>query len=124
MHSIKIRQLFDYDTWTYTYLIWCPITESCVLIDPVLEQMDRDLTLINNLNLKLEYILETHVHADHITAANAIRGKSGAKIIYGEKSGVKGADILMKDNNQCLWFLSQDLLKFQMVSKCLYLIFA
>ena len=102
MHSIKIRQLFDYDTWTYTYLVWCPITESCILIDPVLEQIDRDLTLINNLNLKLEYILETHVHADHITAANAIRGKTGAKIVYGEKSGVKGADILMKDNESIM----------------------
>ena len=98
MPSIRIRQLFDYNTWTYTYLIWCPTTNLCLLIDPVIEQINRDLTLINNLDLKLEYILETHVHADHITAANTIRERTNTKIVYGENSGVKGADILMKDN--------------------------
>ena len=75
MNSIKVRQLFDYTTWTYTYLLWCEETKKCLLIDPVLEQVDRDLGLINQLGLKLEYVLETHVHADHITGADTIRTK-------------------------------------------------
>ena len=97
MPSIKIRQLFDYNTWTYTYLIWCPTTKLCLLIDPVIEQINRDLILINNLNLKLEYVLETHVHADHITGASILKDKTGAKICYGSKTGVEGADLLLED---------------------------
>ena len=53
MNSIKVRQLFDYDTWTYTYLLWCEETKKCLLIDPVLEQVDRDLKLIEKLQLTL-----------------------------------------------------------------------
>jgi len=98
MNSIKVRQLFDYDTWTYTYLLWCDQTKKCLLIDPVLEQVDRDLELIDKLGLKLEYILETHVHADHITGADTIRSKSKTKIVYGSRAGVNGADILLNDN--------------------------
>ena len=100
MHSIKIRQLFDYDTWTYTYLIWCPITESCILIDPVLEQIDRDLTLINNLNLKLEYILETHVHADHITGLNELSKRTSCTKIMGENSKSEVVDLRVKENEK------------------------
>ena len=82
MNLIKVRQLFDYDTWTYTYLLWCDQTKKCLLIDPVLEQVERDLALIKKLELNLEYVVETHVHADHITAASAIRNKSNAKKRY------------------------------------------
>ena len=98
MDLVKVRQLFDYDTWTYTYLLWCSDTKKCLLIDPVLEQVNRDLQLINKLGLKLEYIFETHVHADHITAADTIRSKTNAKIVYGSKTGVKGSDIFLEDN--------------------------
>ena len=98
MNLIKVRQLFDYDTWTYTYLLWCDQTKKCLLIDPVLEQVERDLALIKKLELNLEYIVETHVHADHITAASTIRNKSNAKIVYGSKTGVSGADQYLEDN--------------------------
>jgi len=98
MNSIKIRQLFDYETWTYTYLLWCEETKQCLLIDPVIEQIDRDLKLIKKIGLNLKYVLETHVHADHITGADAIRKKMNIKIIYGSKTGVKGADIYLDDN--------------------------
>jgi len=73
MNLMKVRQLFDYDTWTYTYLLWCDQTKKCAIIDSVLEQVDRDLDLIKKLNLDLEYIIETHVHADHITGASKIK---------------------------------------------------
>ena len=98
MNSIKVRQLFDYDTWTYTYLLWCEETRKCLLIDPVLEQVDRDLKLIQKLQLALDYVVETHVHADHITGSDVIRSKTGAKVVYGSKTGVKGADIYLDDD--------------------------
>ena len=98
MNSIKVRQLFDYDTWTYTYLLWCEETKKCLLIDPVLEQVDRDLKLIEKLQLSLEYVVETHVHADHITGSDTIRSKTNTKVVYGSKTGVEGADIYLDDN--------------------------
>mgnify|MGYP001407364076 CR=1 FL=1 len=98
MNSIKVRQLFDYDTWTYTYLLWCEETKKCLLIDPVIEQVERDLKLIDKLGLILDYVVETHVHADHITGSDVIRSKTNAKVVYGSKTGVKGADIYLDDN--------------------------
>ena len=97
MKSAVVRQLFDYDTWTYTYLVWCNDTKECILIDPVLEQVNRDLDLIKKLTLKLKYIIETHVHADHITGAYQIKINSEAEIVYGSKTGVNGADFYVKD---------------------------
>ena len=52
-------------------------------IRPYLEQIGRDLELVNKLGLKLEYIFETHVHADHITGADTIRKRMNAKVVYG-----------------------------------------
>ena len=99
MNLIKVRQLFDYNTWTYTYLLWCEETRKCLLIDPVIEQVDRDLDLIKKLDLSLEYILETHVHADHITGASTIRKRLNVKVVYGSKAGVEGADVLLDDQD-------------------------
>ena len=100
MNKINIKQLFDYDSWTYTYLLWDSKSLNAIIIDPVLEQINRDLDMISKLGLKLGYIFETHVHADHITAASKLRGKTGAKICYGSKSGVKGADIFFDDSEK------------------------
>ena len=72
MKNFKIKQLFDYDTWTYTYLLWNKSSKNCIIIDPVMEQVDRDINLINKLKLNLLYIFETHVHADHITGASSL----------------------------------------------------
>ncbi|WP_040466876.1 MBL fold metallo-hydrolase, partial [Geminocystis herdmanii] len=66
------RQLFDRDTWTYTYLIADTDSKEAVLVDPVLEQVERDLQLIGELGLTLKYCLETHVHADHITGTGKL----------------------------------------------------
>ena len=100
MNKIKIKQLFDYDTWTYTYLLWDESTKESIIIDPVNEQLDRDIVLINKLKLKLLYIFETHVHADHITAASKLKDLTNAKICYGSKTGVDGADILFEDGDK------------------------
>lgn len=74
-----LRQLFDKETSTYTYLIADETTREAALVDPVLEQLERDLALLAELGLTLRYVLETHVHADHVTAAGRLRERTGAK---------------------------------------------
>ncbi len=75
------RQLYDAESSTYTYLLGDPESHSAVLIDPVLEQVSRDLQLISELDLKLTHVLETHVHADHITGGGTLRDKTGAQVV-------------------------------------------
>src|SRR3546814_18663610 len=67
--TMIFRQLFEQESSTYTYLIACGDTKRAVLIDPVLETVGRDLAVLAALGLELEYSLETHINADHITAA-------------------------------------------------------
>jgi glyoxylase-like metal-dependent hydrolase (beta-lactamase superfamily II) len=86
------RQLFDAKTSTYTYLVGDESTRQAVLIDPVLEQVDRDLDLIRELGLELIYTLDTHVHADHVTAAAALRDRSAAKSVASGR-GAACADV-------------------------------
>ncbi|MEW5852589.1 MAG: MBL fold metallo-hydrolase [Myxococcota bacterium] len=78
------RQLFDQESSTYTYLLADPTTHEAVLIDPVREQVERDLRLIRELGLTLKYVLETHVHADHVTAAGLLREQTGALTVASE----------------------------------------
>jgi len=92
-----IRQLFDKDTSTYTYLIADPESGEAALIDAVREQFDRDSKLIKDLGLTLKYAIETHVHADHITSAGKLREAFGAKVVLHEASGSACADVLLKD---------------------------
>jgi glyoxylase-like metal-dependent hydrolase (beta-lactamase superfamily II) len=78
------RQLFDTESSTYTYLIADPISRQAALIDPVIEQLERDLTLASELGLTLTHVLETHVHADHVTAAGQLRERTGCQVVAGE----------------------------------------
>jgi len=87
-----LRQLFDSDTWTYTYLLADPTTREAALIDPVRDQTDRDLKLVQELGFTLKYAIDTHVHADHVTAAGLLRERSGCKLVCGEK-GPESADL-------------------------------
>lgn len=86
------RQLFDQDTWTYTYLIADTATKEAVLVDPVLEQVERDLQLIRELGLTLRSCIETHVHADHITGTGKLRELTHCQGIVPEKAKVSCAD--------------------------------
>ena len=72
------KQLFDQDTWTYTYLLADPGSREAIIIDPVVERVDRDLKLIAELGLELVYTLDTHVHADHVTGSGELRNRTGA----------------------------------------------
>lgn len=80
-----IRQLFDAETSTYTYLVADPASRQSALIDPVLGQLERDLELVRELDLQLAWALDTHVHADHVTAAGALRERTGCKTVAGER---------------------------------------
>lgn len=74
------RQLFEPLSSTYTYLLGCEDTGLAILIDPVIVSMDRDLSEVSRLGLKLAYSVDTHIHADHITAALELKKKVGSKI--------------------------------------------
>ena len=86
------RQLFDAQSSTFTYLLADAATHEAVLIDPVAEQVERDLQLLRELDLTLVYVLDTHVHADHVTAAGLLRERTGAKTVSSRK-GAPCADV-------------------------------
>ena len=95
-----IRQLFDRETSTYTYIIADETSNEAAIIDPVKEQLERDILLIEQLGFNLKYTLETHVHADHITSSGQLRDKFGSKVVLHENSDIKCADMLLKDGDE------------------------
>ena len=76
------RQLFEAETSTYTYLLADEASKEAVLIDPVRETIERDAKLLDELGLTLKFVLETHVHADHVTGSGLLREKYGACLLY------------------------------------------
>ena len=74
------RQLFEPVSSTYTYLLGCESTGKALLIDPVVNAIDHDLQVLQALGLQLAYTLDTHIHADHITAALQLKQRVGSKI--------------------------------------------
>ncbi|WP_222620644.1 FAD/NAD(P)-binding protein [Sphaerospermopsis sp. LEGE 00249] len=90
--TFLFRQFFDPETSSYTYLIADQQLGDGILVDPVLEQVDRDLQSLEELGLKLRYCLETHLHADHITGAGKLRQQTGCEIIVPENPAVTKAD--------------------------------
>jgi glyoxylase-like metal-dependent hydrolase (beta-lactamase superfamily II) len=98
--TLNIRQLFDYETWTYTYLLWDDVTKEAAIIDTVREQYDRDLQLIQQLGLTLKYTLDTHIHADHITANGLLRDATGCEIIIHKNAAISCADHLVDDGQK------------------------
>jgi glyoxylase-like metal-dependent hydrolase (beta-lactamase superfamily II) len=93
------RQLFDAESSTYTYLLGDEITREAALIDPVKEQVERDLRLLSDLDLRLVYVLETHVHADHVTAAGTLRERTGARTVWGAL-GARCADLHLSGGDE------------------------
>lgn len=98
--KLIFRQMFDYESYTYTYVLACKDTMEGIIIDPVVEKFSRDKKIIEELGIKLKYTIETHVHADHVTASGAIRDKLGAKSVIGEKAAVGCIDVPIKDGEE------------------------
>lgn len=94
------RQLFDQETWTYTYLLADEKSNEAVLIDAVSEQVERDVKLLEELGLTLKYVFDTHVHADHVTANGTLRTRTGCQTGVSEKGGADCVDLQLKEGDQ------------------------
>ena len=92
------HQLFDKSSSTYTYLIASAKGREALIIDPVLENIDQYIKLLNELDLKLVKVIDTHIHADHITAASKLKSKTNCTTIMGEHTPSDAVEIKVKDN--------------------------
>ncbi|MGK7945599.1 MAG: MBL fold metallo-hydrolase [Microcystaceae cyanobacterium] len=94
------RQLFDQESSTYTYLIADQETKEALLVDTVLEKVEREVKLLNELGLSLRYTLETHIHADHITGASQLKEKTNCMSIMPAGVKVDCADRFIKHHER------------------------
>ena len=92
------HQLFDKSSSTYTYLIASAKGREALIIDPVLENVEQYIKLLNELDLKLVKVIDTHIHADHITAASKLKNKTNCTTIMGEHTPSDAVEIKVKDN--------------------------
>jgi len=93
------RQLVDDKTWTYSYLLADKRSGEAIMIDPVLSKFERDMQLIDELNLHLLYAVDTHVHADHISANGRLRKQTGCQIGIAAKESVNCVDLHLKEGD-------------------------
>ena len=92
------EQLFDTKSSTYTYIISSGEGREALIIDPVIEHTNEYLKILENLKLKLVKVIDTHIHADHITALNELSKQTNCTKIMGENSKSEVIDIKIKDN--------------------------
>jgi glyoxylase-like metal-dependent hydrolase (beta-lactamase superfamily II) len=91
------RQLFEPQSSTYTYLVACEESGEAVLIDPVLETVERDVQLLGELELSLRFTVETHIHADHVTGASSLRELTGCRCAIPDQSGAEHVDVAVRE---------------------------
>jgi sulfur dioxygenase len=92
-------QLFDAVSSTFTYILAAPGSDAAVIIDPVDQHVERDLAHLERLGLRLEYILETHAHADHVTSAGRLRQLTGARAAVPSGCGIPPAEVQLQDGD-------------------------
>ena len=92
------RQLFDKNSSTYTYLIASEKGREALIIDPVLENIDVYIDSLNELDLKLVKVIDTHIHADHITGASQLNKKTNCCTIMGEHTPAESVQIKVKED--------------------------
>ena len=91
------KQVFDIKSSTYTYLIASAKGREAFIIDPVLENIEEYIILLNEFDLKLVKVIDTHIHADHITGASALREKTKCVTIMGDHTPAETVEIKVKD---------------------------
>ena len=91
------KQVFDQKSSTYTYIIASAEGREALIIDPVLENVEDYIKLLTELNLKLVKVIETHIHADHVTGAGKLRDKTQCVTIMGEHTPTDAVEIKVKD---------------------------
>ena len=92
------KQVFDTKTSTYTYLIASAKGREAVIIDPVLENVDEYIQLLKKLDLKLVKVIDTHIHADHVTGASKLKQATNCTTLMGEHTPADAVEIKVKDN--------------------------
>ena len=96
------KQLFESESSTYTYLISCQEKQEAILIDPSLETLNRDLKILESMGLRLTYAIDTHIHADHVTSASALREITKCKIAGPADDKLKCRDINLKHRDNII----------------------
>ena len=94
------KQFFDHTSSTYTYLISSGKGREALIIDPVIEHTDEYIKVLENLDLKLVKVIDTHIHADHITALNELNKRTSCTRIMGDKSKSEVIDLRIKDSEK------------------------
>jgi len=94
------RQLFDHESSTYTYVLADRKGGEALLIDPVLEQTDKYVRLVEELGLRLVMAVDTHIHADHVTALGALRDHTGCATAMGEQTKAECVSVRLRDGER------------------------
>ena len=94
------KQLFDSKSSTYTYIISSGKGREALIIDPVIEHTEEYIKVLTNLELKLVKVIDTHIHADHITGLNELNKRTNCTRIMGEKSKSEVIDLKIKDDEK------------------------
>jgi len=94
------RQLFDQTSGTYSYLMASRRGGEAMIIDPVIEKVDRYLALVKELDLKLVKAVDTHMHADHITGLGALRDKTHCITVMGEQTKPTSVSMRLADGDK------------------------
>ena len=94
------EQLFDTKSSTYTYVISSGEGREALIIDPVIEHTDEYIKILEKLKLKLVKVIDTHIHADHITALNELNKRTSCLRLMGENSKSEVIDVKIKDNDK------------------------
>ena len=92
------KQVFDTKTSTYTYLIASAKGREAVIIDPVIENVNKYIQLLRDLDLKLVKVIDTHIHADHVTGASKLKQVTNCATLMGEHTPADTVEIKVKDN--------------------------
>ena len=98
MYNMIFKQLFDTKSSTYTYLISSGEGREALIIDPVIENVADYIRLLKELNLRLVKVIDTHIHADHITGASKLKDITQCSTIMGEHTPAEAVEIKVKDD--------------------------